>query len=67
MTDIKTTMVELDIETGMRMQGRDIGDRDGDRETDERHRYGLILSTDTIVELQFQQEQNSKQAKIQNH
>lgn len=40
--------VELGIETEMRLRDRDIGGRDGDRDTgtNERHRYRFILRID---------------------
>lgn len=40
--------VELGIKTEMRLRDRDIGGRDGDRDTgtNERHRYRFILRID---------------------
>lgn len=70
MTKVKIMMVEQDIETEMRLRNRDMGDRDGgrDRETGERHRYGLILRIDLhSFGDTISTRMGSKQANIQSH
>lgn len=70
MTEVKIMMRELDIETEMRLRERGIGNRDGDRdrETGERHRYGLILRIDShSCGDSISTRAGSKQASIQSH